>query len=515
MNPSPFHWRTGGYPAAAMLSGLLSAQIIAGFQVYFSNKSLYRSLTEIGGAGYLTVPNPQTMGRLLELTTAFSGGLFFTLTVGAGISLLSFSAAWAWDRVCLRKTIFLLFLIFLWAISAAAVNWKEFSPFTWLYPAVIPPVVFGLTLRWMPPRNRKQPWRNGLLHTIPILVLGILWAFQMEKGLFFNIRDYLLLNNSFGERVVSFYYRYTLYPAEVMKSLEQKLQKTYRLEAGMTYPEKNELRKVLIRYDWFDTDKVEDTDLFLKASDGWLLLDDGKNTLLKISKDEFFQNPEATLKRFSDLADGHRVFRRLTFYSLLIGFPVTLYIFVYSFFYFFIGRWVPSAAFVTAILCFSLALMAFWQTNRQHMAVPKDLDAPLTSHDREEQLRALLKDPSPMVVTSALSALAQRREKKAISEILTCIKTSDHWVRSMVRPQSAQDPGVDPEKRQPRNQKGSPLKKHYSFAMTPAGSIFITRPMIFHGYTGTVEDLTFFSIRSAMMAAPLSTEIKKGLLLSI
>ena len=483
MNPIRFKWKTHLYPATAILAGLVTSQVIATFQVFFANQSLYHTLTALGASGYLTIPNHLTMDRLQELTTAVCGGLFLTLSVGAGISVLSFAAAWLWDRVCRRKVIFLVFLILLWAGLSAGVNWKGFSPFTTLYLIVIPPVVFTGALAWMPhaPKNpqiiKNRPRQNGLWHLIPIIVLGLLWAPQMEKGIFINIRDHLLLSNPVGERIVNFYYQYTLYPAEVLKPLEQKLQKTCNLHEIMTLPEKNELRKALARFDWFHTDNVEDADLFIKTSDGRLLLEDGKNTALQISKDEFLSNPEAALKRFSDLADVHRVFRQLTFYSLLIGFPVTLYIFVYSFFFFFMCRWVPSAAFITAILCFSLAFMAFWQTNRQPMVAPKGLHTALTSNDRREQLRALkrigkdyleisrfsgyktilrspdtaqrywlakamgvsrsaktyedllvlLKDSSPMVAASALSALTQRREKKAISEILTCIRTSNHW----------------------------------------------------------------------------------------
>ena len=204
MNPPPSKWRTQLYPAAAMLTGLTLAQTIATIQVYLSNRSLYHTLTAIHRAEYLTVPNQQIMGRLQELTTALCGGLFFTLSVGAGICLLSFAAAWLWDRVFLRKTVFLVLMLLMWMGLSAGVNWKGFSPFTSLYFVVIPPVVFAGALKWMPHGNRKQPRRTGLLHIIPIMVLGLLWAPQMKRDLFINIRDHLLLSNPLGERIVNF-----------------------------------------------------------------------------------------------------------------------------------------------------------------------------------------------------------------------------------------------------------------------------------------------------------------------
>ena len=117
----------------ALLAGLFTAQVIATLQVYISNKVLYRTLTAINDAGYLAVPNQQIMDRLQEFGPAFYGGLFFTLSVGAGLSLLSFAGAWVWGRLSSRNTIPLIFLLFLWAGSLAAVNLKGFSPMVSAY----------------------------------------------------------------------------------------------------------------------------------------------------------------------------------------------------------------------------------------------------------------------------------------------------------------------------------------------------------------------------------------------
>ena len=359
MNPPPSKWRTQLYPAAAMLSGLALAQTIATIQVYLSNRSLYHTLTVIHGAGYLTVLNQQAMDRLQELTTALCGGIFFTLSVGAGICLQSFAGAWLWDRVCLRKTVFLILMLLMWTGLAAGVNWKGFSPFTTLYFVVIPPMVFASALKWMPHGNRKQPWRNGLLHIILIMVLGLLWAPQMKKDLFINIRDHLLLSNPLGERIVNFYYQYTLYPAEVIKPLDLKLLKTCTLEAIPEGPYKSELRKNLSARDWIETENLKNVDLFLISSGSELLLKNGSGTVLKIPKKDFLAHPAVNLKRFSSAADRDVFFRQFTFYSLLIGFPITLYIFSYSLVFLILGRWIKPgiASLASAGLCFSAGLL--------------------------------------------------------------------------------------------------------------------------------------------------------------
>jgi hypothetical protein len=77
-----------------LLIGLALAQILASIHVYLSNKDLYDSMMAIKDAGYLPIPNPHVMGKLHKAGPAFFGGLFFTFSIGAAISLLSLALAW-------------------------------------------------------------------------------------------------------------------------------------------------------------------------------------------------------------------------------------------------------------------------------------------------------------------------------------------------------------------------------------------------------------------------------------
>jgi hypothetical protein len=433
MKSSHFQWKTQHYPASAIFMGLSVAQLIATLQVYFSNRSLYHTLETIHEAGYPTVPNQLTIGHLQELNTALCGGLFLTLSVGAGICLLSFASAWVWDRIFFRKTGFLVFILLLWAGLTAGFNWRGFSLFGSLYIFTIPPVVFAGALKWMPHGDGKKLRRNGFMQTIPIIVLGLLWAPQMKKDLFHDIRDHLLLTNPFGERIVHFYYQYTLYPAEALKSLDQKLLKTCSLDGiGEKVHYKRELRERLSDRDWIETENFKGIDLVLKGSVNELSLEDKKGTVLKVPTDAFLSNPGAALKQFSFLTDRNRFFRQFTFYSFLVGFPVTLYLFLYSFFFFFLGKWPASAigAFLSAILCFITALlflMPLWlNSEKPILQENKDQEISRTNETHENPLD-LLKAPSPLVVSGALSYLSKRGDGKAIPEILQCMETSEHW----------------------------------------------------------------------------------------
>ncbi|MBW2567154.1 MAG: hypothetical protein JRE24_09860, partial [Deltaproteobacteria bacterium] len=85
------------YPFLALLFGLLTAQAISTAQVHLSNEGLYRTLVIVEDAGYFPIPNERTMPRLQQFGPAFFGGFLFTLTVGAGLSLITLAAAWTWD----------------------------------------------------------------------------------------------------------------------------------------------------------------------------------------------------------------------------------------------------------------------------------------------------------------------------------------------------------------------------------------------------------------------------------
>ena len=351
--------RTICYPAAALLAGLSVAQVIATLQVYLSNKILYRTVTAINDAGYLSVPNLQIMDRLQEFGPAVYGGLFFTLSVGTGLSLLSFAAAWVWDRLFSRNTIPLIFLLFLWAGSLAAANWKGFSPMVSAYFLVIPAVVFWFTLRLMPPQTERHPWSYRIVSLIPIALLACLWGTQMDGHLFVDIRDKLLLSNPLGAKIADFYYRYTLYPAEVFKSLDQKTIKTCNLEQIRKRFLRKLLEGKLLNYDYLNTGGDGEVDLTIKEKGKTLILENRGKVILKTTPNDFLSAPANILKQFSLETDRYPFFRQFTFFSLLIGFPITLYLFLYTILLSLLCQFLDLKAFSIAasILCFSAGII--------------------------------------------------------------------------------------------------------------------------------------------------------------
>ena len=76
----------------ALVAGLITAQVIGAFQVGWSNRVLFNRLEAIIEGGYLAIPNNLIEPGLLSFKAAFGGGLFYTLSIGAFMSLLT--AGW-------------------------------------------------------------------------------------------------------------------------------------------------------------------------------------------------------------------------------------------------------------------------------------------------------------------------------------------------------------------------------------------------------------------------------------
>lgn len=464
-----------------MLLGLCIAQGLATVQVYLSNTELYHTLEVIGNAGYLAIPNQRIMHRLQEFGPAFFGGLFFTLSVGTGLTILSLAAAWAWDRIFRRRKPFLVVVLLVWIACVTGVNWRGFCLMPTLHFLVIPMAVWLATLRLMPRRAEQGAWVKRMVNLIPVVLLAALWTSQMDKYLFLDIRDHLLLSNSIGSKVNDFYYDYTLYPAEVFKSLNQKLIKTCSLESIKEKSIVSSLKRRLLDHDYLVVKGAERVNLKISQAHDILILENERRAVVGAPIKDIASGLGAVLKEFSEKSDRYAFFRKFTFFSLLIGFPITLYVFLYASFFLAIRRFLGAMACsaIASLLCFlvGIALLGHlhhsrgktievnvladslesgrWQDRVAGLkiiaekgmevggfpAYKKMLKSPsiperywlaraLGISRRPETYRDLLSfldDSHPNVVSMAFCALGQRGDRRAVREIRRRIEMSDNW----------------------------------------------------------------------------------------
>ncbi len=469
------------FAAKALLLGLIVAQIVASIFVYRSNINLHEKLTALEAAHYLIVPNQYIKPSLLKISTAVCGGIFFSLSIGAGLSVISLIFAWIWVRFLNRRKKVLGVGCLLWAGFGIFINIHGINPlFTWLT-LTVPPAVFWVVTSRIPEPARLRAWAPRLGFIIPLIIVISAWSTQADRQVALDVRDYLLWSNPVGRAISDFYYRYTLYPAEAFKSLNQKLMNTSN-RCELDDPKLTErLERALLRNDYLPLDRKGPYDLkIVVQGDSLILKQNGRRIMEKKVKDFLF-NPSVTLRKFSELSDRNKMLRQASHFSMLIGTPLMGYILVFSLLQGIIGLGLKSgpAAAIAGLVCLGLGMSILSPIYVGRSASEKNSDvAELLRSDRcrirvaglrliverkldittfsdyqrdteslclperywlahalgytrdktvQAEIMKLLDDPVLNVACMAFYSLGLRRDKTVIPEILNRIEAGRHW----------------------------------------------------------------------------------------
>jgi len=448
-NPSKLY-----HPAGILLFGLMIAQVIATIEVYLSNLDLHHTVSTLFDAGYLTVPNVMVMGRLQNFWPAFWGALFFTCSIGAGICLGSMAAGWIWSRLFERNKFVLFIFLSIWGGLLLIANIHGFTLFPTLYFLLIAPALFLLTAKWATRLEFQPARRLRWLHLIPIPLLALLWFTQFDAELFVDLRDNLLLTNYFGKKFNQFYYNYTLYPAEAFKSLDQKLIRTCNLENISSPGLKLKLANRLLAIDYLPISGTARVDLKIVQIGDTLVFSADDRKVLQIKVNQFFAKPQKTLQKYSEASDRQGAFRQFTYLSLLIGFPVLIYIILHFVLYclaaLFLGK--KSSALTASMLCLAtgLLVLVYFQANRSGKIQVKNIPNALESKNLSVRIAALksiqknkldiadypsyprlLNSPHPQERYWLAVAMAVGRSQESYMDLLKFLEDKNTNVRSM------------------------------------------------------------------------------------
>jgi len=437
----------------------------------------------VGEAGYFTVPNRITLPTLHLFGPAFWGGLFFTLSVGLGVTLCTATAVWIWEHLFRRNRFVGLVLLLPLVLCILSVNTAGFNLLDSLYFLLIPMTVLLVMQRTMQPLSKSAIWTRIGVTIVPVVLLAVLLQTAFDSRPFIAIRDNLLLSNPVGARLNDFYYNYTLYPAEAFKTLDQKLIKTYQFEEEIDEPVRERLTELLLAHDYLPISPTGGPDLDLAVSGRELMLKKEGRVVLQVGMQDFLQQPETLLKEFSLRTDQHLFFRQFAFLSIVMSLLLFPYLLVYGLVRLFIrslfgGRMTASAASITAaVLAAALLGFGLYDFNRagrshsalimenleqvgrrQRIALLKHIAAeggevgtlpvykemlasPNTAErywlaralgesrrpETYDDLLSLLNDPQHNVVCMAFYGLGRRGEVRAIKNISARIQSSDHW----------------------------------------------------------------------------------------
>ena len=267
----------------------------------------------------------------------------------------------------------------------------------------------------------------------------------------------------------------------MFKSLDQKLLKTCTLQDLKERPLHVRLESELLDRDYLPVATADAVDLEVVQDNGVLDFNHGGKKILQIPLADFLSNPGSVLEEFSVKSDKYSFFRQFTFLSLVMGLPLALYLLLHALIRFLCSFFLDgkTGSLAATILCLivGLSILIPFHHMRGTDIELKDVPQALASKSWQEQVAALkiverkrleissfrpyqkllesphiavrywlvralavsrrpetyrdllafLDDPHPNVVSMTFYALGQRGDRQAINEILTRIKTSDHW----------------------------------------------------------------------------------------
>ncbi len=382
----------------ALLLGLLIAQILATVRVVHSNLEYHAFLTAVREAGYLAVPNQHVSPSLRNFSSAFFGGLFFTFTTGATLTLFSFGLAWGWDRLFSRNRIVLLFLSLVLLLCLAAANMQGFSPLITGYLLLIPVPVFRFTLKGLPERPGNPSHVNVIYPFAALLaplVMLLLWKPAiMSMDRFLDVRDHLLLSNAIGRKLNAFYYENSLYSTRVFDSPRQQMIKSCRLDGARDPALRTRLTRALLDQDYLPLGNQARPDLRITASGEDLALYHQGRLVLKSATRQFLHNPRGILRQFEARTASHSFLLGSTMLSVILLGALVFFGLSYAPFWLFSGLFLKSTPrAIKAGIFWSLALLGLLLTfnapSSRDLSDPKSLSAALKSDQLRVRIKAL------------------------------------------------------------------------------------------------------------------------------
>jgi hypothetical protein len=353
---------------------------------------------------------------------------------------------------------------------------------------VVVPLVTGVAaIRLLPARTTLVSPAGAFWPVSAAIILALMWGLVLDRHLFSNIRDHLLLGNRAGQSITDAYYAYTLFPAEAFKSLEQKHIRTCVLGSTLGRTNWIRLERTVRAHDYLPIPAGYPADLTIgqDAGENRFSLENKRHTVLSVPEEELLGSPDKVLTAYSNQRDRNRMFRTLTLACLLLGFPLVIFSFLFSV----LGALpdlfltVAVSDVIAAIVCIVVGVILLVPVYQGHTAtvVPdnpsiafaapsaitriaalrqaceerRDITIDAKKHNLEKSpyiaerywlarslaytkdpashvmLLALADDPAPIVACQALWALGERRDTAAVPEIINRINTSAHWYVQM------------------------------------------------------------------------------------
>jgi hypothetical protein len=338
----------------AILIGIVGGLFLGTSLVAVSNGQLLAEQEMIARLGYIAVPGKSLFPEMRACSTSLAGGLFFALSIGCGYGCLCGFVLWISSFYQKRGyqyvRLALLGLLAATPVTGLLLGKGNTDPAAFLFFLLIPLLLWSVAFRLLPPQSfrLRESFGYSILLVIFTLFLG---AVLLNTSLinpksydpdFIGIRDRLLLPTKIGQKINEFYYRYTLYPARMIKPLHNRLQNVAALDSR-NFPRNqlSNIQAVLKRYDWFpvvtgsqNTLSAETTLTMTDAAPqevlfywqrGWPKeIRNRGEPVYRVGYQEFIGDPYRHLKNYSERIYSFELLRMSCGLSLFLIVPLAL-----------------------------------------------------------------------------------------------------------------------------------------------------------------------------------------------
>ncbi|MGA1839106.1 MAG: HEAT repeat domain-containing protein [bacterium] len=421
------------YILLSLFIGFISGEIMGWVLVADSNKTLLAEQQWMVENVYIAVPGINYDSEIKSWKTHFAGGLFFGLSIGLCYAfiwslffwiILNFKQdLWRFLYKLLHEINPVIFLItwicfysFIFYLIPAFFKlfYNLFTTGHWafgLFLLIVPLVLYKLLLITKLYKNE----RINLTKTIPyiagflgaIIMVSMLIATSLTGRDFIRIRDGLFGRIEWGRRISNFYYHYTLYPARVIKTFDQRLQRFLRIDSNdFSEEELKQLKRIFTWRDIFiGEDAPSDTVIKKDKETGNMIIISKKHGFsIETSLENFFKDPKKIIVQYDIRTDSAAPLRRVVSLSLFNIWPLMGIFLIYLFLIIICGLLFKKSSSTrdTLFAFFSILLLIM---GFRSLMVPKNI-----SLDTENLLNTIEGNGSGNKITSIM-ALWERIEK--------------------------------------------------------------------------------------------------------
>ncbi len=376
-----------------LLIGFIVAQFLSTIHIFFSNADFHHSLKAVHNAGYLAVPNMHVAQSLTDFSSAFNGGLFFSLTSGLSLTILAVFSAWIWHIPFNKSRPVLIVLILIWAASILMINQNGLSSLITAYLILIPCTIFPVFGKLLPDHIRSSSGPALFSHIALFILFSISigYVLQIKAEKFLDIRDFLLLKNPTGNKLNAFYYDNSLYSANYFKSFSQQLIKTCDLNSIQDKHLRQKLSHIFKRFDYIPLPSSVQADLTLSIKQNSIIFFHQKKAVLAVTINDFLNSPKLWIKQFESITDRHAIFRMITMASLLFAGAVLLYSIAFLLPLRLIKLFTAplTATILASLICILILFVLFVGSTGNKNDSPEKIATMLASEDSTARIQAL------------------------------------------------------------------------------------------------------------------------------